>query len=501
MATQSSNAEASRGSESSAPSAQVTFRTTGGSVVPRPLGQALSPELLLLGPNGSMAASRIAPPPAKSVLVFRNGDPFHTGRKLLVRQRQGATMEAFLNEVTEVIKAPVAVRSLHTPRHGHRVCDLQELQSGARYVAVGFERFKNLDYLSSGPRRPAVLHGDALQVSVAMQRLNIHPPPRKWNRTEPLPCVIHVFRNGDVLTPPLRFILPKSLRRELEQVLRLVSEKASLLTGAVRRLCTLEGWTVASVEELHSGQYYVAVGTEKFKKLPYVELLVSKAETGPRNQLRNGRLPKQYETRKPLSVPQDRFSDSALLASPEADARRVRSTGDEAGSMVPPEGSSSKEDSLFYAKPVGVRKGRVGNRPPHGGESDVFKGRARKRREEMQGAQEVAEDEDTAVELPVDQRAAETVEDEAISETPRGHQGQAVADGDGRDDASARLSLMEEEGKRSSGGLGSPWQQQSQEMNHQGSRPVSRKSRSSPVSSEAEQTQWSRFGAPDQLSV
>ncbi|KPP57822.1 doublecortin domain-containing protein 2B-like, partial [Scleropages formosus] len=326
----------------------------------------------LHGAERGMAVSWTAPPPAKSVLVFRNGDPFHAGRRLLVRQRQGATLEAFLNEVTEVIGAPAAVRTLHTPRHGHRVRDLKELQSGAQYVAAGFERFKKLE---------------------ATERLNVQLPSGKWSKTEPLPCVIHVFRNGDVLTAPLRFILPRSLQRDLEQVLRLVSERAGLLTGAVRRLCTLEGRTVASVEQLRSGQYYVAVGTEKFKKLPYVELLISNAtEAGPR---------------KPLSVPQDRFSDSALVASPEADGRRVRSTGDEAVGATPPPGRGAKqEESLFYSRPVGVRKGRAGNRPPGGNRAQngsVFKGKVRKKRKEMQGAQEVAEDEDTAVELPVDQ--------------------------------------------------------------------------------------------------
>lgn len=43
------------------------------------------------------------------------------------------------------------------------------------------------------------------------------------------------------------------------------------------RLCSLEGVSVSSAVELETGCCYVAVGTERFKKLPYVELLVSKA--------------------------------------------------------------------------------------------------------------------------------------------------------------------------------------------------------------------------------
>lgn len=51
------------------------------------------------------------------------------------------------------------------------------------------------------------------------------------------------------------------------------------MTGPVVtvRLCSVEGATVTSAGELETGCCYVAVGTEKFKKLPYVELLVSKA--------------------------------------------------------------------------------------------------------------------------------------------------------------------------------------------------------------------------------
>ncbi|KAJ8333099.1 hypothetical protein SKAU_G00419950, partial [Synaphobranchus kaupii] len=322
--------------------------------------------------------------------------------------------------------------TLYTPREGHRVQELEDLRSGALYVAAGFERFKKLDYMNPG-LKPAASRTDRAQVKT-VHRPNVSA---KWSKAIHLPCIIHVFRNGDLLCPPLRFIIPRSTLQDLEQILTMVSEKASLRTGAVRRLCSLEGKAVAMGEELESGQYYVAVGTERFKKLPYVELLVPKGPAGHslRNHYGDKRLPKRYENRKPVSVPQDRYSDSTLLDSPESDGRRVKSTGDEAGGPAPKQGGHKKqgiapteEESLFFAKPAKVHKNKPAPRHTYlrtgVAQPSVFKGNVRKRREEVQGAEEVPEDEDTAVELPVDQRVAETVEDEDLDEknhpaTPR----------------------------------------------------------------------------------
>ncbi|KAJ8289438.1 hypothetical protein GJAV_G00001320 [Gymnothorax javanicus] len=380
-----------------------------------------------------MGTQGMALPPVKSVMVYRNGDPFFPGRRFVVNHRQVANLETFLNDVTLSIRAPVAVRTLYTPREGHRVRELDDLRGGALYVAAGFERFKKLDYTNTGPK-PAVNRSDRAQ-GKTIQRPNVSA---KWSKAVHLPCIIHVFRNGDPLSPPLKFIIPRSTLQDMEQVLNMVSEKASLRTGAVRRLCTLEGGAVSVGEELESGQCYVAVGAERFKKLPYVELHVPKVPAGPghRNNFGDRRMPRGYENRKPVSVPQDRYSDSTLLDSPESDGRRVKSTGDEAGGLAHPArgvrkkqgGPPKEEESLFFAKPAKVHKNRAaprytrtlrGNAHP-----SVFIGDARKRRKEVQGAEEVPEDEDTAVELPVDQLAAETVEDEELEmkrhhETPR----------------------------------------------------------------------------------
>ncbi|XP_014912804.1 doublecortin domain-containing protein 2B isoform X3 [Poecilia latipinna] len=366
-------------------------------------------------PPVEMAASSAAP--VKNVVVFRNGDPFFGGRRFVVNQRQVATMEAFLNEVTQSIGAPLAVRTLYTPRQGHRVSDLHDLQTGAQYVAAGFERFKKLDYLHAGLKKQPGARNEA-QVKV-IQRPNVSA---KWRKFIPVPCIIHVFRNGDLLCPPFRFIIPRSLQQDLDQILSLITEKVSLRTGAVRRLCSLDGVSVSSAGELQTGCCYVAVGTERFKKLPYVELLVSKAIE--RHYPEKRKLLRRTQNRKAGSGPEDRYSDSALLDSSESDGRRVKSTGDEAAALQASQQLSRRERadeaSGYFARPVKVRKNRTQSRlllTDGPGKPGVLKAEERTNREEAQGAEEVQEDENTATELPVDQTVAEIVEDEDLSNT------------------------------------------------------------------------------------
>ncbi|XP_057715162.1 doublecortin domain-containing protein 2B isoform X2 [Corythoichthys intestinalis] len=366
-------------------------------------------------------AATTALPPVKSVVVYRNGDPFFSGRRFVINQRQVSTMEAFLNEVTHNIGAPLAVRTLYTPRQGHKVADFQDLRTGAQYVAAGFEKFKKLDYINTGVKKqPAAREETQAKI---MQRPNVSA---KWRKFVPVPCIIHVFRNGDLLCPPFRFIIPRSMQRDLEQILSLVTEKVSLRTGAVRRLCSVEGVTVTSAGELETGRCYVAVGTERFKKLPYVELLVSK--TTERYYPGKRQTMKRNVNRKEGSGPEDQCSDSALLNSPESDGRRVKSTGCEA---APPQQEQHTSDpttdlradntSVLFAKPVRTHKARGTPRPPHSNGPfyrGIFKpGARRRRREEVRGAEEVQEDENTATELPVDQRVAEIVEDEELNIT------------------------------------------------------------------------------------
>lgn len=64
---------------------------------------------------------------------------------------------------------------------------------------------------------------------------------------------------------------------EILMYLTSVSRCAVLSIFLVFRLYTLDGKLLQNGSDLENGQIYVAVGREKFKKLPYGDLLFSKS--------------------------------------------------------------------------------------------------------------------------------------------------------------------------------------------------------------------------------
>uniref|UniRef100_A0A672V3X7 Doublecortin domain containing 2B n=1 Tax=Strigops habroptila TaxID=2489341 RepID=A0A672V3X7_STRHB len=301
-------------------------------------------------------------PPAKNVLVYRNGDPFFPGRRFVVNQRRFLTLEMFLNEVTKSIDAPMAVRNLYTPQHGSRVAGLGDLQDGCQYVAAGFERFKKLDPGGDGCRH---------------QWLPFPPPHlpqlQDTGSSPALGCFFHsVFRNGDLLSPPFPLPVSKSTLLQWDSLLATVTEKAALHSGAVSRLCRLDGTWVSGGEELVNGGYYVAVGNEEYKKLPYFELLV----------------PQDPARRTLWYVDCSRGGKAALklllfykllyeglselcAESLQLDGRRMQTTGAAEEDKIPAafpqvqrqaRKSHLKEESLFHAKPLCAGQNRRSNR-------------------------------------------------------------------------------------------------------------------------------------------
>ncbi|ELW62327.1 Doublecortin domain-containing protein 2C [Tupaia chinensis] len=143
--------------------------------------------------------------PAKTILVYRNGDPFYVGRKFVFSRRRVATFETLLDQLTEQIKP--------------------------------------------------VVHCD----------LNV---PSRWQAYHRVSRHVNVFTNGRLFIPPVKIIIPKFCLSDWTHVLAVIGEKVFPL-GGVRKLFTMTGHLLDSSEDLQDNHFYVAAGLETFKPVPY----------------------------------------------------------------------------------------------------------------------------------------------------------------------------------------------------------------------------------------
>ncbi|KAF7664362.1 hypothetical protein LDENG_00179070, partial [Lucifuga dentata] len=237
----------------------------------------------------------LSQPVVKNIFMFRNGDPYYEARRIVINQKRVCNFETLLREVTGGIQAPFgAVRNIYTPRGGHRVECMENLQSGEQYVAAGRERFKKMDYFQIGSRKKKM-----------MQTLPMPARPLPQSRIivsarflKPIkePCPVLVVANGDVINPAVRLLIHQKMLDQFDKILEMMTEKMGLrVLGGVRSLYTFEGQQVTDGKQLESGQLYVAVGRERFKRLPYSDLLFNKPRGARRlNGMKASSLPPIY---------------------------------------------------------------------------------------------------------------------------------------------------------------------------------------------------------------
>ncbi|KAM4687655.1 doublecortin domain-containing protein 2 isoform 4-T4 [Discoglossus pictus] len=357
----------------------------------------------VVGGGGRTLAPLAQQPAVKTVHIYRNGDPFYRGRRMLIHEKRVGSFDVFLKDVTGGVQAPFgAVRNIYTPRNGHRVVSLDDLQPGERYVAGGRESFKKLDYLHIGDMKKKPVDHFIQVKPVSHSRINVSARFRK-NVQEP--CTIFLIANGDLMNPVVRLLIPRKVLDQWELVLAMVTDKVRLRNGAVHRLYTLEGTPIQDGSELENGQFYVAVGRDKFKKLPYGDLIFSKSSMRRPYGSKASSLPPINGSRKSKENRHERHTKSTGGASDGIDHLI---------SPQPPKAKGRKpQEPQILNKPTRVR---LNNEPitptnnAHENDDGIFK--ACEDRSETWGAPEVQEDENTKVEVPVDQRVAETVEEE-----------------------------------------------------------------------------------------
>nr|XP_042704675.1 doublecortin domain-containing protein 2C isoform X5 [Chrysemys picta bellii] len=256
--------------------------------------------------------------PASTVLVYRNGDPFYLGRKFVIHDRYVRTFEALIAQLNEGVEVPFGVRTLYTPQEGHRVRNLSDLKQGGKYVAAGRERFKKLDYIHIGIKKPQRRKKVVVIKPVVHSKIRV---PSRWQLISNKPRNINVFTNGDMLIPPIKFIIPRFTLKNWNCVLALINEKIFPRSGGVHRLYTLDGHAVRNSDGLEDNHYYVAVGKEKFKSLPYWR----SSRVSPEVQ-RYGESPKRPRKKK-ARVPAQIVQEEEIVAPSSTPADEVEEGG------------------------------------------------------------------------------------------------------------------------------------------------------------------------------
>ncbi|XP_075294299.1 doublecortin domain-containing protein 2B isoform X1 [Opisthocomus hoazin] len=231
--------------------------------------------------------------------------------------------------------------------------------------------------------------------------------PAPYSSSHALGCFhCSVFRNGDLLSPPFPLPLSKSTPLQWDALLATLTEKADLRSGAVNKLCRLDGTQVSGGEELVNGDYYVAVGNEEYKKLPYLELLVP-WDSACRMQWNHPNSRRKKSRRRfgeLYATSQVSAGDSALAEPPQQlDGRSVQIPGPAQKDKIPAalpqlqrqarKSHLKEEESIFHAKPVRAGQNRRSNRNArHWPDQEENVCKTKDPRKEMRGAQDVKED-------------------------------------------------------------------------------------------------------------
>ncbi|KAI8818719.1 uncharacterized protein EV422DRAFT_162812 [Fimicolochytrium jonesii] len=81
---------------------------------------------------------------------------------------------------------------------------------------------------------------------------------------------IRVFRNGDMYDAGKRLVINPRVYRNYEQFLSRITAEINLVTGAARRVYTLDGQPLHTLDDIKDGSIYVATSGEHLKRIPYL---------------------------------------------------------------------------------------------------------------------------------------------------------------------------------------------------------------------------------------
>ncbi|XP_078397519.1 retinitis pigmentosa 1-like 1 protein [Cetorhinus maximus] len=196
--------------------------------------------------------------PAKKITFYKSGEPQLTGVKMTVNKRAFKTFDALLDDLTQKISLPFAVRTITTPHGVHNINSLEQLEDGGSYICSHKKHVKPI---------PAGKVTWQNNKPMSARRHTTQRAKQEYthvDRTQMAHKKIMLIKNGNVSIHH-SIVLHKRNTHSFRSFLDEISE---LMQYSVRKLYTVDGINIDTLQALfHCPSILVCVGHEAFKPI------------------------------------------------------------------------------------------------------------------------------------------------------------------------------------------------------------------------------------------
>ncbi|XP_033100174.1 serine/threonine-protein kinase DCLK1-like [Anneissia japonica] len=212
---------------------------------------------------------------AIKVRFYRNGDRLFKGITYAVSPERFRNFEALMADLTRTLAdqshLPQGVRQIFTADGSRRIRSLHELLPGESYVCASQEVFKKLDYTKN--INATWSHGtprhdkDGRDSRSSSPHNLVTETSQEESRAFIKPKLVTVIKSGSKPRKAARILLNKKTAHSFDQVLTDITDAIKLDSGAVRKLYTMNGKQVTSLQDFFKDdEVFIAYGQERYSQ-------------------------------------------------------------------------------------------------------------------------------------------------------------------------------------------------------------------------------------------
>ncbi|XP_065121308.1 serine/threonine-protein kinase DCLK2 isoform X4 [Paramisgurnus dabryanus] len=231
---------------------------------------------------------------AKKVRFYRNGDRYFKGLVYAVSSDRFRSLDALLMELTrslsDNVNLPQGVRCIYSIDGAKKIISLDELTEGESYVCASNEPYRKVDYTKNVNPNWSVNVKTGTSRSLPSLTTTKNELRERESKDFIKPKLVTVIRSGVKPRKAVRILLNKKTAHSFDQVLTDITDAIKLDSGAVKKLYTLEGKQITSLQDFFGDDdVFIACGPEKHRYaqddfvLDHSECRVLKTSYSPRS--------------------------------------------------------------------------------------------------------------------------------------------------------------------------------------------------------------------------